>query len=231
MLKGIDIRGRELQSVDMFSVPEAYADDLEGILISSEEVNDRVERIAQEVERDYNGLDIYAICVMNGALHFFNELMYENGFNKKFQMNFIKTSRYGKRGDESQERTQVYGWNLTDIEGKDVLIVEDIIDEGITIIDIVKHLQQYNPKSIRIAALLDKLARRKSIVINDHNITEYTDETKTKIKESVNISGLYTGFIIDNHFVVGYGLDFNEDYRGLPHVSVLKQEVYRHLLH
>lgn len=167
------------------------------VLISAGAIDKRIKELAAQIDRDYAGSGpLYMVCVLKGAVVFFSDLA--RAIKHPVRMDFIGTSSYGKGKTSSGEVRLTKDLDVT-IEGFDVLIVEDILDSGITLSYLIQVLQQRKPKSIRIATLLDKPEHRKRPV-------------------TVN----YVGFQIPDAFVIGYGLDFAEDYRQLRDVCVLE---------
>lgn len=168
------------------------------ILLSEEQIQARIREIAAQIDKDYTGSGpLYMVCVLKGALLFYGDLA--RAIKHPVRMDFIGTSSYGKGKNSSGEVRLTKDLDTT-IEGFDVLIVEDILDSGITLTYLIHVLQQRKPRSIRIATLLDKPERRLRPVAVD-----------------------YVGFRIPDAFVVGYGLDYAEDYRQLRDVCVLSE--------
>jgi hypoxanthine phosphoribosyltransferase len=168
------------------------------ILLSEQQIQDRIREMAAQIDRDYAGRGpLYMICVLKGAILFYSDLA--RAIKHPVRMDFIGTSSYGKGKSTSGEVRLTKDLDTT-VEDFDVLIVEDILDSGVTLTYLVHVLQQRRPRSIRIATLLDKPERRLRPVRVD-----------------------YVGFQIPDEFVVGYGLDFAEDYRQLRDVCVLSE--------
>lgn len=174
--------------------------DIEKVLISAEEIQKRTDEIAKQITEDYKGQEVIMICILRGATLFFADLVRKVELDVNFD--FMDVSSYGA-GVSSSGEVRIMKDISTPIKNKNVIIVEDIIDSGNTLYYLKRILTQRNPKSIKIASLLDKPERRES-----------------------DIDGDYIGFTIPNDFVVGYGLDYDEKYRNLPDVCVLKAEVY-----
>lgn len=167
------------------------------VLISQEELQKRIKELAQEICRDYEGKDLLLIGVLKGSFMFLADLL--RYLPPNTAVDFMGTSSYGASTQSSGEV------RITkDLEhspaGKHVLLVEDIVDTGLTLRYLLDTLRARQPASIKVCALLDKPARRR-----------------------VRVSLDYYGFIIPNAFVVGYGLDYQERYRGLPYVGVLEE--------
>jgi hypoxanthine phosphoribosyltransferase len=166
------------------------------VLISAERIQARIQELGAQIDRDYPEGPIYLIGILKGAFVFLADL--SRAVKRSTRIEFIGISSYG-RGKTSSGEVKVTKDLDTVIEGADVVIVEDIVDSGVTLSYLTQVLQQRRPRSIRIAALLDKPERR---------------------LRPVTVS--YVGFTIPDEFVVGYGLDYAEDYRNLPDVCVLE---------
>jgi hypoxanthine phosphoribosyltransferase len=174
--------------------------DLQKILINSEQIATRVKELGEEITRDYKGESVLMVAILRGAVVFFADLVKSVDLDVRFD--FMVVSSYGSSPTSSGEVRIVKDISQP-IEGKNVILVEDIIDTGNTLKNLRKMLLTRNPKSLKIASLLDKPSRRK-----------------------VEIEGDYVGFEVPNEFVVGYGLDYAEKYRNLPEIGVLKPEIY-----
>ncbi len=179
---------------------ETMKDDILEVLLSEEELQARVRELGAQITRDYAGKTPFFLGVLKGCYVFMADLV--RSVDLHCSMDFMAVSSYG-RGTSSTGAVRITKDLSRDIEGKDVIIVEDILDSGTTLSYLKKYLANRKPASIRIVTLLDKPARR-----------------KTDIKAD------YSGFTVPDEFVVGYGLDFAEDYRNLPYVGVLKPEIY-----
>jgi hypoxanthine phosphoribosyltransferase len=176
-------------------------DDMAKILISSEEIQARVREIGAQIAQDYGQLgDLLLVGVLKGCMMFMVDLA--RAIPLPLAIDFIATSSYG-HSTESSGVVRLLKDLDTDIAGRHVLIVEDIIDSGLTLDYLRDQLSRRNPASLRICSLLNKPERRIADVSVD-----------------------YLGFDIPNEFVVGYGLDYGERYRNLPYIGVLKQEIY-----
>ena len=178
-------------------------DDVERVLISEEELDAIVTRVAAEIDRDYAGDDkkLVLVCILKGSLVFMGDLMKK--ITVPVEIDCMKVSSYGA-GTESTGQIHISLDLLRpDINTCDILIVEDIIDSGITLSHLTKYLALKGAKSVKTCTLLDKPSRRK---------VDFTPD--------------YRGVEIPDEFVIGYGLDFAEMYRALPFVGVLKPEVY-----
>lgn len=168
-------------------------------LISEDELNNRIEEIAQEINKEYKDEEIVLICILTGAVYFAIDLSKKIKSNK-LTLEFMKVSSYGN-SSESTGEVKIKRDLENSIAGKNVIIVEDIIDTGLTIHTLQKLLMDRNPKSLKICTLLDKKERRK-----------------------VEVEADYVGFEIPNKFVIGYGLDYKEYYRNLPYVAFCEDE-------
>ncbi len=166
------------------------------VLIPSEQIQARIKELAAQIDRDYPEGPIYLIGILKGAFVFLADLA--RAITRPTRVEFMGISSYG-RGKTTSGEVKVTKDLDTVIEGADVVIVEDIVDSGVTLSYLMHVLEQRRPRSIRIAALLDKPDRR---------------------LRPVTVS--YVGFTIPDEFVVGFGLDYAEDYRNLPDVCVLE---------
>jgi len=174
--------------------------DIERILFTEAELKQRVTAMAAEINRDYAGKAPMLVSVLRGSFIFMADLI--RGIALPCTVDFMSVSSYGK-GTKSSGQVQITKDLSEDISGRDILVVEDILDSGNTLNYLLKILQARHPASIRLCALLDKPSRRVQPV-----------------------SAEYTGFSIPDYFVVGYGLDYAEKYRNLPYIGVLKPSVY-----
>ncbi|MBQ4529994.1 MAG: hypoxanthine phosphoribosyltransferase [Lachnospiraceae bacterium] len=168
------------------------------ILLSEEEVNAKIDQVANQISKDYEGKEIHLLCVLKGGVFFMCELA--KRITVPVSMDFMALSSYGN-GTESSGNIKVKKELDESIEGKEVLIVEDIVDSGRTLSYLVEELGKRNPTSIRLCTLLDKPERR-----------------------VVDIHADYTCFEIPDEFVVGYGLDYAQRYRNLPYIGVVEIE-------
>ena len=174
--------------------------DLQCVLLTEEQIQARVRELGKQLAEEYRGRVPVMICILKGSTVFFADLI--RAMEIPVELDFMATSSYGNGASTSGEVMLTKDLSAS-VEGKDVIIVEDIIDSGLTL-NYLKHmLERRHARSVRIITLLDKPARRK-----------------------VDLQGDYTGFVIDNLFVVGYGLDYAEKYRNLPYIGVLKPEIY-----
>jgi len=176
-------------------------DDVGEILITEEELQARVAELGKAISADYQGKDLLAVCILRGAAIFLSDLIRQ--ITVPHEMDFMAVSSYGGTRTESSGVVRILMDLKTSIEGRDVLIVEDIVDTGLTLNYIIANLKTRRPASLRACVLLNKYERRKVPVPLD-----------------------YVGFDIPDKFVVGYGLDYDEKYRNLPFIGVLKPELY-----
>lgn len=175
--------------------------DVESILFSEEDIRGIVQRLGSEISRDYQGKDLVLIAVLRGAVVFMGDLM--RSIDLPLAIDFMAVSSYGDKAKTSGIVRIVKDLDM-DIKGRDVLIVEDILDSGLTLKYLMKNLSSRNPASLEVAAFLWKDVEGKQAAINPK----------------------YVGAHCPDEFVVGYGLDFAERYRNLPYVGILKPEVY-----
>ncbi|HLQ71978.1 MAG TPA: hypoxanthine phosphoribosyltransferase [Bacillota bacterium] len=175
--------------------------EIEKILIPEEEINDKCEQLGQQLTKEYEGKFPLAVGVLKGAMPFMSDLLRKIGTH--LEMDFMDVSSYGGKMHSSGEVKIVKDLN-TKVEDRHILIIEDIIDSGSTLRYLVDLFKYRKAKSIKIVTLLDKPAGRTA-----------------QIKADV------VGFEVPNEFVVGYGLDYEEKYRNLPYIGVLKPEIYK----
>lgn len=175
-------------------------DDIKEVLIPAEKIQERVKELGAQITKDYAGKSPFFVGVLRGCFVFMADLV--RNVDLYCTMDFMAVSSYGN-GTSSTGAVKITRDLNEDIEGKDVIIVEDILDSGVTLNYLKSYLANRNPASIRIVTLLDKPERRTKAIQAD-----------------------YSGFSVPNEFVVGYGLDFAETYRNLPYIGVLKPEVY-----
>lgn len=175
--------------------------DVERILISEEQLAARIKELGEQITADYAGKEILAIGVLRGAVVFMADLT--RAIKVPVAIDFMAVSSYGS-GTDSSGVVRILKDLDENIEGRHLLIVEDIIDSGLTLMYLLENLKSRKPASIKLCTLLNKPERRKAEVQIDYN-----------------------GFTVPDYFVVGYGLDFAEKYRNLPFIGILKPEVYR----
>jgi len=170
------------------------------ILLSEKEIKEQVRVLAKEISRDYEDKNLLLVSLLKGSVIFLSDLMRELTID--CAIDFMCVSSYAS-GTKTSGTVKIIKDLDIDISNSDVLLVEDILDSGLTLNYIIDILRPRNPKSIKICALLDKAERRQAPIELD-----------------------YCGFKIPNEFVVGYGLDYDEKYRNLPYVAVLSPSVY-----
>ena len=175
-------------------------DDILTVLITEEEIKSRVFELGKQISEDFGGEDIVVIGLLKGRFMFIADLM--RAIDSHVAVDFMAVSSYGS-GTVSSGEIKVKKDYSIDIEGKNVLVIDDILDTGRTLAFVKDYLSVKSPKSIKICTLLDKPDRRTS---------------------KVNVD--YVGFSVPDQFVVGYGLDYDEKYRNLPFIGVLKPEIY-----
>ncbi len=181
---------------------QEYKDFLAEILVTKEQLQARIVELGQAISRDYHGEEVLLICILRGGVLFLTDLMRE--IDLPLAVDFMAVSSYGAGVRESSGHVRITLDLNTSLEGKNVILVEDIVDSGRTIASVIELLATRDPKSLVVCTLLDKAERR---------------------EEEVPIR--YTGFTIPNKFVFGYGLDIDEYYRNLPFIGVVDLEKYR----
>lgn len=165
-------------------------------ILNKAEIEARVEKIARKISSDYSGCNLVLIGVLKGAFVFLSDLM--RHLTVPVKIDFVQTSSYGKTTTSSGNIQLIKGLDL-DIEKKDVLIVEDIVDSGLTLSYLIDYLKSFGPHSVKICSMIDKRERRQTGLTVDYACQK-----------------------VDEGFIVGYGLDFAEDYRELPGIYHLK---------
>lgn len=177
-----------------------YGKEIKKILVSKEQIAQRVKELGAKINADYNDEPLTLVCTLRGAALFFADLVRE--IKGDVEIDFISVSSYGAGTCTSGEVKMIKDLS-SPIKGKNVIVVEDIIDTGVTLSYLKKLLEAREPKSLKVCSLLDKPSRRK-----------------------VEFEGDYIGFEIENEYVVGYGLDYDQKMRNYPDVCVLAPEVY-----
>ena len=175
--------------------------DIKEILITEEQIQARIRELGEELTRDYEGKFPVIVGVLKGVVVFYADMVRQ--IKTHCQMDFMTISSY--RGTESTGNMVVKSDISADLKGRHVLVLEDIYDTGNSLTFTCDYLKSKEPASIKVCTLLDKPERR---------------------KPGVTLKADYVGFTIPNAFVVGYGLDYNEKYRNLPYVGILKPEIY-----
>ena len=174
--------------------------DVDSVLISQEKLEKIVKSLAKQIEKDYNGKEFMMVGLLKGSVVFMADLMKK--INLDFSIDFIVASSYGS-GTESSGLVRIVSDLTQPVDGKDILIVEDIVDSGNTLNFVMNYLMTKGARSVKVCTLCDKPDRRKVPLKVDYCGTEIPDE-----------------------FIVGYGLDYAEKYRNLPYIGILKRSVY-----
>lgn len=175
--------------------------DIDRVLLSEEELSAIVKKLGAQITEDYKGKNLVLVSVLKGSVIFMADLMRE--IKIPCSIDFMAVSSYGSGTKTSGVVKIIKDLDTDVVEGADLLIVEDILDSGVTLEYLIKVLSARNPRSVKICTLLDKPERRKA-----------------------NVKADYAGSQVPDAFVVGYGLDFNEKYRNLPFIGALKPAVY-----
>ncbi len=176
-------------------------EDIKEVLLTEEEILNRVKEIGKAISEDYNNKDLIVVGILKGSVIFASELI--KNITIPCEIDFMAVSSYG-RSTETSGIVRILKDLDYGIEGKDIIIVEDIIDSGVTLDYLLKYLKARKANSIEIVTLLTKPSRR-----------------------MVDINVKYCGFEVPDEFLVGYGLDYSERYRNLPYIGILKEEVYK----
>ena len=174
--------------------------DIKEVLFSEEQLRSKIAELGAAITADYQGKELLMVSILKGSVMVMADLM--RAIDLPLQIDFMNVSSYGA-STETKGSVKILKDLDVDIKGKDLLIVEDILDSGVTLHNLINLLRQREPKSIEICTLFSKPARRQ-----------------------VEVDAKYVGYEIPDAFIVGYGLDFDEKYRNVPYVGVLKEEVY-----
>lgn len=174
--------------------------DIKEVLVNKEQIKEINKKLGEQITKDYAGKKLLLVSILKGAVVFMSDIMRE--INIPCRIDFMVVSSYGK-GVKTSGVVKIVKDLDINLEGYDVLIIEDILDTGLTLSYIVDILKSRNPNSVKICTFLDKPERRKADIKAD-----------------------YTGVSVPDEFVVGYGLDYDEKYRNLPFVGILKPEIY-----
>ena len=169
------------------------------VLISENTLKERIKELASEITKDFEGEPITLVCILKGSIYFFADLSRQIQLDTELE--FIRVQSY--KGEESTGEIEMILDLDKDIAGKNVIVVEDIVDTGETLKYLLEYLQIQDPKTLSLCCLLDKPDRR---------------------KRNINIDVDYVGFTIPNHFVIGYGLDLDQKYRTLPEIYCFVEE-------
>jgi len=174
--------------------------DVKKILLTKEEIAETVKKLANQIKDEYSGKNPLILCILKGSLIFTADIIRELDF--PCEIDFMQVSSYGS-GAETTGKLKIKKDMDSDITGRDVIIVEDILDTGVTLSNLVPELKKRGARTVALCVFLNKPERR-----------------------CVEVKADFVGFDIENEFVIGYGLDYNEKYRNLPYIGVLKREVY-----
>ncbi|MDA3813599.1 MAG: hypoxanthine phosphoribosyltransferase [Candidatus Cloacimonetes bacterium] len=174
--------------------------DIEKILITETEIQKKIKQLGEQISKDYEGKYPVLICILKGGIVFLSDLM--RSISTKVELDFMSLSSYGN-STKSSGVVKIKKDIDVDISNRDVIIIEDIVDSGLTLKYLNEYFKQHNSDSVKICTLLDKP--------NAHQIDIKID---------------YVGFEVGNDFVVGYGLDYSQKYRNLPYIGILKKEIY-----
>ncbi len=174
--------------------------DIKEVLYTEQQLEQKVQELGRKISEDYQGRNLFVICVLKGAFIFMADLV--KHITVPLELDFMAVSSYGQSTKSSGVVKIIKDLDVP-LDGRDVLIVEDIIDSGLTLSYLIDILERRNAHSVSVVALFDKPARR-----------------------TVELTPDYTGFTLPDEFIVGYGLDYAEKYRNLPYVGILKEEVY-----
>ncbi|PJI08796.1 MULTISPECIES: hypoxanthine phosphoribosyltransferase [Clostridium] len=175
-------------------------EDIKEVLLDEEKINEKVKELGKKISEDYKGKDLLLVGILKGSVVFMGNLL--KYIDIPCSIDFMSVSSYGNNTSTSGV-VKVRKDLDSDVKGKDILIVEDIIDSGVTLKYLMGHIKEREPNSVEIITMLNKPERRK-----------------------VEMDVKYTGFIVPDYFLVGYGLDYAEKYRNLPYVGILKDEIY-----
>lgn len=173
--------------------------DIKEVLYSEEEIRDKVKELGERITEDYKGKKLFLLGILKGCVPFMADIM--RSIDLELEYDFMDVSSY--QGTRSMGEVRILKDISTSIVDKDILIVEDIIDTGVTLSYLTKILKSRGARSIEIVTMLSKPSRRK-----------------------VELPVKYNGYEIDDHFVIGYGMDYNERFRGLPYIGILDESVY-----
>ena len=193
------LKSRKLAPAVQTPVPRTWSRDVDRVLIEEAQIQKRIRSLAREITRDYRGSDLVLVACLNGTIMFLADLI--RHLKLPLRLDFVGVSSYGA-GTTSGELVFTRELRL-DVKGRDVLLVDDILDTGRTVKRVSATLRALKPKSLKVCVFLNKQERRVE-----------------------NVRADYIGFELPDYFVVGYGLDFAERYRNLPFLGVLKEEIY-----
>jgi hypoxanthine phosphoribosyltransferase len=180
---------------------QPYQEFLSEVLIPEQQLQERIKVLGETISRDYQGKDLHLICILRGGVMFLTDLM--RRITVPHSIDFMAISSYGVGAREASGHVRLTMDLRDDIQGRNVLLIEDIVDSGHTLASVMGLLATRQPASLKVCTLLDKAERRESPVPID-----------------------YTGFVIPNKYVFGYGLDLDEYYRELPFIGVVNEKKY-----
>jgi len=180
---------------------QSYQEFLSEILIQEQELQDKVKELGETISRDYEGTDLHLVCILRGGVLFLTDLM--RAISVPHSIDFMAIASYGVGAREASGHVRLTMDLRDDIQDRNVLLVEDIVDSGNTLASVLGLLATRKPASLKVCTLLDKAERR---------------ETEVQLD--------YVGFVIPNKYVFGYGLDLDEFYRELPFIGVVNEEKY-----
>ena len=170
------------------------------VLFTEQQLREKIAELGAAITKDYEGKDLLIVSILKGSVMVMADLM--RAVDLPLQIDFMNVSSYGA-GTQTAGSVKILKDLDVDIKGKNLLIVEDVLDSGVTLHNLMKLLRQRQPESIEICTLFSKPSRRR-----------------------VDVDAKYIGFVIPDAFIVGYGLDYDEKFRNLPYVGVLKEEIY-----
>lgn len=179
---------------------EILPEGVESVLFSKAQIKARVKSLARAINRDYKGKDLVIVGILKGSFMFLADLMRE--LNIATELDFLSVSSY--EGDKSSGMVKLHFDIRRDIKGRNVLLADDIVDTGFSLVWARNHLLAKEPKSLSVCVLLDKAEKRKVLV-----------------------PLRYVGFTVSDYFVIGYGLDYNEKFRDLPYIGILKSDALK----
>ncbi|HDD55245.1 MAG TPA: hypoxanthine phosphoribosyltransferase [Chloroflexi bacterium] len=180
---------------------QSYHEFLSEVLIPEQELQEKIQQLGEEISHDYNGQDLHLVCILRGGVMFLTDLMRE--ITVPHSIDFMAISSYGVGDRQASGHVRLTMDLRDDIQGRNVVLVEDIVDSGNTLASVLGLLATRKPASLKVCTLLDKAERRETEVPLD-----------------------YVGFVIPNKYVFGYGLDLDEYYRELPFIGVVNEDRY-----
>jgi len=201
----VNINVNNALNLECFDIPPHYKNDLESVLIPHGLILDRISKIAHDIIENNNEQSLLFICVLKGGFQFFSNLLdvvkkLVISTNKPVQISFEFVRLKSYTNDKSTGSVQISGMDLSTIQGKNIIIVEDIVDTGKSAVALTEEIKKYNPNSVKFVTLLVKKTPKRNDFKPDH-----------------------VGFLIPDYFVVGYALDYNEYFRDLDHICIIKE--------